>query len=105
MTKHHLMDVEMLLMVLSWLAVGGLSGWFAAPLMRLRGRLAALSICVGMAGALAGGVLITLLKAAIRSEAADVDPGSLLFVLAFSVVGLTMMPLFVATQDTRRTNS
>src|SRR5215207_3420312 len=86
------MSPETYMPALTWLAMGALTGWVAAPLMRMRGRKILFSVAVGMAGALLGGVLITLLKTATDGYASGTDPGTLLFVFACGGMMLATIP-------------
>jgi uncharacterized membrane protein YeaQ/YmgE (transglycosylase-associated protein family) len=86
------MTPDIYMPALTWLAIGALTGWIAAPMMRMRGRRILLSVAVGMAGALLGGVLITLLKTATDGYATGAEPGTLLFVFACGGMMLATIP-------------
>jgi uncharacterized membrane protein YeaQ/YmgE (transglycosylase-associated protein family) len=87
-----IMTPDLYIPALTWLAIGALTGWIAAPLMRLRGSRILFSIAVGMVGALLGGVLITLLKSVAGGDATGAGPGTLLFVFACAGMMLATLP-------------
>jgi uncharacterized membrane protein YeaQ/YmgE (transglycosylase-associated protein family) len=87
------MDTDIFFMnILAWMAVGALTGWIAAPLMRFRGGLMLFSMVVGMGGAILGGMLINLLIINTGGYMTQADPGSLLFAFASAGMMLTTIP-------------
>jgi uncharacterized membrane protein YeaQ/YmgE (transglycosylase-associated protein family) len=86
------MSPEILANTLSWLVVGALTGWVAAPLMRFQGRMVLFSIVVGMAGSLLGGASITALKEFTAGRTTGTLPGALLFAFACAAMLLTTIP-------------
>jgi uncharacterized membrane protein YeaQ/YmgE (transglycosylase-associated protein family) len=78
-----------------WLVVGGLIGWLASVTLKLRAEEdQLLTVLVGIAGALAGGLLLGPLLGARASVGGDYGPGALLASLLGAVVLLGLVLLF-----------
>jgi uncharacterized membrane protein YeaQ/YmgE (transglycosylase-associated protein family) len=78
-----------------WLVIGGLIGWLASVTLKLRAEAEQLlAVLVGIAGALAGGLVIGPMLGARAAAGGDYGPGALLASLLGAVVLLALVMVF-----------
>ena len=78
-----------------WFVVGGLIGWLASVTLKMRAEEdQLLTVLVGIAGALAGGLLIGPALGATQASGGDYGPGALLASLLGAIVLLGLVLVF-----------
>lgn len=90
--------------VIVWLLMGGVVGWMTSAIMRPSGpRGRWLNVCVGMAGAIIGGWLISPLIGAGVLEQGPLNVGALLVALVGAILLLAIANLFQRDDDESKT--
>lgn len=86
--------------VVVWLLMGGVVGWMTSAIMRPSGpRGHWLNVCVGMAGAVIGGWLLSPLIGAGLLEQGLLNVGALLVALVGAILLLAIANLFQRVDD------